>query len=86
MKEVEDYNYEIRKHNFQTMNGGTSVCIVKGRARAEFTVEAYDRMLTTEEKEAGWSHYSQRTTLATTIKQKKHRAHKPGSGRKLSGR
>jgi hypothetical protein len=86
MKEGEDYNYEIRKHNFQTMSGGTSVCVVKGRAGAEFTVEVYDRKLSTEEKEAGWSHYLQRTTLATTIKPKKHRAHKLGSGRNPSRR
>src|SRR5580765_8935546 len=53
MKEGENYNYEIRKHNFQSMSGGTSVGVVKGRARAELTVEAYDRKLAAEEKEAG---------------------------------
>jgi hypothetical protein len=86
MKEGENYNYEIRKHNFTTMSGGTFVCVVKGRGRAELTVEAYNRKLTSEEKEAGWSHYLRRTTLKVTVKPKKRPALKPRSGRKPSGR
>lgn len=82
MKEGEDYNYEIVKHNFSTLSGSIRVGVVKGRTRAELTVDSFNRKLTAEEKEAGWSHFLQRTTLPVTLKPLKRRPLKPGGGRK----
>jgi len=69
MKRGQKYNYEILKHNFRDFNLATfSLAVVKGEAAAERAVERYDRELSDEEKQAGWGHFSQRTTKPVSVK------------------
>ncbi len=62
MKQGESYPYEIIKHNFRTLTGRETVAVVRGQTAAEWAVDHFNRLLTPEERDAGWSHYSQRTT------------------------
>lgn len=63
MLQGEKYPYEIiRTNHSDPSDRGITVDIVRGESAAERAVDYYDRKLTAEEKEAGWSHFSQRTT------------------------
>jgi len=61
MLQGEKYPYEIVRINHQT-HACQTVDIVRGESAAEGSVDHHNRKLTAEEKEAGISHFSQRTT------------------------
>ncbi len=78
MLQGEKYPYEIIRHNHRTFEGSQTVDVVRGESAAERAVDYYDRKLTAEEKEAGWSHFSQRTTKRPWPKPPRTHAYKPG--------
>jgi len=83
MLDGEKYPYEIIRHNSSSA-GYMTVEIVRGLSRAQDAVEYFNRNLTPEEKEQGWSHFLQRTTKKPWTKRVEHRVHdyKPGASRK----
>ena len=78
MFQGEKYPYEIIRHNHRTCTGSQTVDIVRGLSAAESAVHFHNGKLTAEEKEAGWSHYSQRTTRTPWPKPQRTRAYKSG--------
>lgn len=83
MRQGETYPYEIILHNFRTFEGNKTVDIVRGQSVAERVVDDLNNHLTAEEREAGWSHFLQRTTRKPRPKANRHVANlKPGSFRK----
>jgi hypothetical protein len=51
---------------------------VRGQRTAQKDVEYRNRRLTAEEKEAGWSHFAQRTTKKPWPKSPRTPAYRPG--------
>jgi hypothetical protein len=82
LRQGEEYPYEIIRHNFQLLEGSTTVDIVRGESAAELAVERFDRQLTDEERKAGWSHFSQRTTKQPWPKPKRPAYYKPGRSKR----
>lgn len=66
LKHAEHLPYVIIRHNHQKPGQFSVVEIVKGLRRAQSAVDRWNRKRTGEEKEAGWSHYLERTTLRLT--------------------
>ena len=62
MKDGEDYPYAIIRHNTRTFEGSVEVAVVMGITRAGQAVQFHNSKLTPEDRKAGWSHYSTRTT------------------------
>jgi hypothetical protein len=62
MKDGENYPYAIIRHNTQTFEGSVEVAVVMGITRAAQAVRYHNSKLTADDREAGWSHYSTRTT------------------------
>jgi len=60
MLQGEKYPYEIIRTNHK--GAWQTVEVVRGQSAAESAVDFHNRKLTAEEKEEGWSHFSQRTT------------------------
>ena len=56
-------SFAIIRHNFQTFEGRDVVQVVRGRGRAEITVDIWDGKLSQEEKAAGWTHFLEPTSL-----------------------
>lgn len=84
MLDGEDYPYEIIRHNHQKPeSGGVTVDIVRGLSAAERAVAHFNQLLTAEQREAGWSHFSQRTTKKPWPKSyRRVTDYKPGHSRK----
>jgi hypothetical protein len=76
MLQGEKYPYEIIRHNQRT-TGQQTVDVVRGESAAESAVRRFNEKLTAEEKEAGWSHFAQRTTKKPWPKPAHTRAYKP---------
>jgi hypothetical protein len=76
MLQGEKYPYEIIRHNHRAP-GSQTVDVVRGESAAESAVRLFNEKLTAEEKEAGWSHFAQRTTKKPWPKPPRTRAYKP---------
>jgi len=63
----EKYNYEVIKTNHQT-HAYSVVEIVKGQSFAASRADYHRNRLTPEERDVGWSFYTERTTKAVTYK------------------
>jgi hypothetical protein len=67
MGQREDGNYEIVKNNYLTHETSPSpIEVVEGESLAISRVDYYRAGLTPEERKAGWSFYTQRTTSPIT--------------------
>ena len=61
MLQGENYPYAIIRHNHRTP-GEQTVDVVRGKSAADSAVHRFIEKLTAEEKDAGWSYFSDRTT------------------------
>jgi hypothetical protein len=78
MLQGENYPYEIIRHNHRTYAGSETVDIVRGLSAAAAAERRFNERLTAEEKEAGWSHFAQRTTKKPGPKPSQTHAYKSG--------
>lgn len=62
LKQGEIYPYEIIKHNARGFERAMTVDIVMGITAANGAVDYYNGKLSSEERDAGWSHTHVRTT------------------------
>jgi CO dehydrogenase/acetyl-CoA synthase beta subunit len=62
MKDGENYPYAIICHNIRTLEKSVEVAVVMGQTRAAQAVQYHNSKLTTEQRDAGWSHFGTRTT------------------------
>ena len=58
--------FEIVRYNFQTLEIGEVVEVVRGRGRAEGAVESRDKKLTPEEGDAGWRYFLRPASSSST--------------------
>jgi hypothetical protein len=61
MRDESKASFEIVRHNLRAGETWSIVEVVKGRGHAENAVDRHNRHLTSEENEAGWSHFLQET-------------------------